>query len=191
MLGLSSSDETLINNALGGSQRSWVKLVQRHEKVVYNHCLRMTRNSSDAMDLLQEVFLTVYRNLPSYRGQGQFKGWLLRITYTRTIDFMRTRMRSPQLLGDDVAEAEMLGYPAPESSNPDHTCQQYDQNDHIRQTLAALPPEQRIVVELKFFQHLTFEEISRQTHIPVNTLKSRLYAALQKLKIQLEDRHVM
>ncbi len=191
MLGLSSSDEILINKALGGSQRSWVKLVQRYEKDVYNYCLRMTRNSSDAMDLLQEVFLAVYRNLPSYRGQGQFKGWLLRITYTRTMDFMRTRMRSPQLVGDEAAEEEMLGYPSPEVNNPDHTYQQYDQNQQIQQTLAALPPEQRIVVELKFFQHLTFEEISQQTHIPVNTLKSRLYAALQKLKTQLEDRYVM
>jgi len=181
MLGI-SSDETLINKALGGSQRSWVKLVQRHERDVYNYCLRMTRNSSDAMDLLQEVFLAVYRNLPSYRGEGQFRGWLLRITYTRTMDFMRSRMRSPQLVADDAAEEEMLGYPSPEANNPDQTYQQYD---------AALPPEQRIVVELKFFQHLTFEEISQQTHIPVNTLKSRLYAALQKLKIQLEDRHVM
>ena len=190
MLGI-SSDEKLINKALVGSQRSWVKLVQRHEREVYNYCLRMTRNSSDAMDLLQEVFLAVYRNLPSYRGDGQFRGWLLRITYTRTMDFMRTRMRSPQLVADDAAEEEMLTYPSPEANNPDHTYQQYDQNYHIHQTLAALPPEQRIVVELKFFQHLTFEEISQQTHIPVNTLKSRLYAALQKLKIQLEDRYVM
>ena len=190
MLGI-SSDETLISKALGGSQRSWVKLVQRHEKDVYNYCLRMTRNNSDAMDLLQEVFLAVYRNLPSYRGQGQFRGWLLRITYTRTMDFMRTRMRSPQLVADDAAEDEMLGYPAPEAHNPDHSYQQYDENHHIQQTLAALPLEQRIVVELKFFQHLTFEEISQQTHVSVNTLKSRLYAALQKLKTQLEDRHVM
>lgn len=64
MLNLAKTDEQLISMALDGSQRSWVKLVKRYENLVYNYCLRMTRNSSEAMDMMQEVFLAVYRNLP-------------------------------------------------------------------------------------------------------------------------------
>jgi RNA polymerase sigma-70 factor (ECF subfamily) len=101
MLSLTKTDEQLISQALEGSQRSWVKLVKRYENLVYNYCLRMTRNSSEAMDMMQEVFLAVYRNLPSYHGQNQFKGWLMRVTSNKTIDFLRHKERNPQNYGEN------------------------------------------------------------------------------------------
>lgn len=187
----SASDETLISKALDGSQRSWDRLVRRHETVVYNYCLRMTRNTSDAGDLLQEVFLSVYRHLPSYRGQGQFKGWMMRIASNKAMDLLRVRQRSPKLSTDDAAAETMLEWQAPDHHNPDHVYEQHTENHRIRSLLQALPAEQRLVVELKFFQHFTFDEIAYQTGAPVNTVKSRLYASLQKLKDTLEERHVM
>ncbi len=190
---MTASDSTLISRALAGSQRSWVKLVQRHEKQVYNYCLRLTRNPGDALDLLQEVFLAVYRHLPSFQGQNdqQFRAWLMRIAVNKTMDLLRQRRRSPRLVTDATAEEAMLECEAPDLHDPDHAYAQSTTNAAIRGLLASLPPEQCIVVELKFFQHFTFAEISQQTGVPVNTLKSRLYAALQKLKERLEERHVM
>ncbi len=91
ILNLVKTDEQLISLALDGSQKSWVKLVKRYENLVYNYCLRMSRSNADAMDLMQEVFLAVYRNLPSYQGQSQFKGWLMRVTSNKTIDYLRHR----------------------------------------------------------------------------------------------------
>ena len=87
----SISFEKLIEKALSGSQSSWVTLVKRYEGLVYNYCLRMTFNASDAMDLMQEVFLAVYRNLPAYRGGGKFKGWMMRIAANKTTDFLRAK----------------------------------------------------------------------------------------------------
>jgi RNA polymerase sigma-70 factor (ECF subfamily) len=191
MLFTAASDEILISKALDGSQRSWERLVRRHETMVYNYCLRMTRNTSDARDLLQEVFLAVYRHLPSYRNEGQFKGWMMRIAANKTMDLLRLRQRSPKTSTDEAADAAVLQWQAPDYHNPD---QVYEQNTDKRRILAllqALPPEQRLVVELKFFQHCTFEEIAAQTSTPVNTVKSRLYASLQKLKDTLEERHVV
>ena len=106
MLSLTKTDEQLISQALEGSQRSWVKLVKRYENLVYNYCLRMTRNSSEAMDMMQEVFLAVYRNLPSYHGQNQFKGWLMRVTSNKTIDFLRHKERNPQNYGENFQEED-------------------------------------------------------------------------------------
>jgi RNA polymerase sigma-70 factor (ECF subfamily) len=188
---LSVSDEALIGKALDGSQRSWERLVRRHETMIYNYCLRMTRNSSDARDLLQEVFLSVYRHLPSYRGEGQFKGWMMRIAANKTMDLLRIRQRSPKTSSDDAAGEAVLQWQAPEYHNPDHAYEQNTDNQRIRELLQSLPAEQRLVVELKFFQHFTFEEIAFQTSVPVNTVKSRLYASLQKLKDSLEECHVM
>ncbi len=190
-----NKDEKLIEKALAGSQRSWVSLVKRYEGLVYNYCLRMTFNRSDAMDLMQEVFLATYRNLPSYRGQNQFKGWMMRIAANKTTDFLRSRGRNPLHHAGEVTEES---YHSPEQhhagshhQDPAEEYKMAKNNQHIKQVLEKLPEEQKLVVELKFFQHFTFDEISHQTGTSINTVKTRLYAALTKLKGYSEIQNVM
>ena len=188
---LNHSDETLIAKALGGSERCWVRLVRRHEQPVYNYCLRMTRNASDAMDLMQEVFLAVYRNLPSYRGNGVFRPWMMRIAVNKYIDFLRSRERNPQHCGEEYSEQGVMDLDGQGTGNPELAFEQLHLAREIEALLQSLPLEQRLVVELKFFQHFTFEEIGYQLGVSVNTVKSRLYAALQKMKDRMENQHVM
>ncbi|MBV1908808.1 MAG: sigma-70 family RNA polymerase sigma factor [Kangiellaceae bacterium] len=190
-----NKDEKLIEKAMGGSQRSWVNLVKRYEGLVYNYCLRMTFNSSDAMDLMQEVFLATYRNLPSYRGQNQFKGWMMRIAANKTTDFLRSRSRNPLHRAGEVTDES---YKIPEHQisqsmhqDPAEDYKEKQKNKQIKKLLDKLPDEQKMVVELKFFQHFTFDEISHQTGTSINTVKTRLYAALNKLKGYSEIQNVM
>jgi RNA polymerase sigma-70 factor, ECF subfamily len=179
-------DEKLIEKALGGSQSSWVSLVKRYEGLVYNYCLRMTFNNSDAMDLMQEVFLAVYRNLPSYRGEGKFKGWMMRIAANKTTDFIRSKFRNPLHQAEEVYEDDFHSEHAPHLAY-----EETNKNKQIMKMLAILTEEQRIVVELKFFQHFTFDEIGQQTGVAVSTIKTRLYSALQKLKACEEIKNAM
>ncbi|MET1255808.1 RNA polymerase sigma factor [Aliikangiella maris] len=179
-------DEKLIEKALAGSQSSWVTLVKRYEGLIYNYCLRMTYNSSDAMDLMQEVFIAIYRNLPAYRGQGQFKSWMMRIASNKTIDFLRASGRNPLFKAGEIDDDDFHS-----SNSPESEYMQFSTNKQIKSLLAQLSEEQRVVIELKFFQHLTFEEISQQTGVAISTLKTRLYTSLQKLKGQLEIKHVV
>jgi len=190
-----NNDEKLIEKALSGSQRSWVNLVKRYEGLVYNYCLRMTFNASDARDLMQEVFLATYRNLPSYRGVNQFKGWMMRIAANKTTDFLRARGRNPLHQAGEVSDES---YQSPEvhtaQSHSHDPAEQYKlarNNIQIKQILNKLPDEQKLIVELKFFQHFTFDEISHQTGISINTVKTRLYSALNKLKGYSEIQNVM
>lgn len=185
------SDEKLIAKALDGSERSWVNLVRRHEQPVYNYCLRMTRNATDAMDLMQEVFLAVYRNLPNYRGNGVFRPWMMRIAVNKYIDFLRSRDRNPQHHGEAFDDQESLFTTQKGLGEPEQAFEQLNLTREVRAVLQALPAEQRLVVDLKYFQHFTFEEIGYQLGISTNTVKSRLYAALQKMKGQMENHHVM
>lgn len=190
-----NKDEKLIEKALGGSQRSWVSLVKRYEGLVFNYCLRMTFNRSDAMDLMQEVFLAVYRNLPSYRGQNQFKGWMMRIAANKTTDFLRSRGRNPLHrageVTDDSYDSPEIHLPQAENLDPAAQYHTQSNNAQIVAMLSKLPDEQKIVVELKFFQHFTFDEIATQTGNSINTVKTRLYAALKKLKGFSEIQNVM
>lgn len=174
-------DEKLIEKALDGSQSSWIKLVKRYEGLIYNYCLRMTFNQSDSMDLMQEIYLAVYRNLPAYRGDGKFKSWMMRIAANKTTDFLRARGRNPLHQADDIYETDIQSY-----KSPDSEYEVFAKNQHILKLLKALTDEQRLVVELKFFQHLTFEEISQQSGVALSTIKTRLYTALQQLKSKME-----
>jgi RNA polymerase sigma-70 factor (ECF subfamily) len=187
MLFQANTDEDLILRALDGSQRAWIKLVERHERTIYNYCLRQTRQRHDAMDLLQDVFLAVYRHLPSYRGSGEFPAWMMRIAVNKTMDHWRQRQRSPQCDTDETAELAMLDSPAPGEHEPERMLERHYDNQRIHSLMQELPDEQRLVVELKFFQHYTFDQIGQLTGTSVNTVKSRLYASLEKLKDQLKE----
>lgn len=178
------SDEKLIGRALAGSQRAWSKLVGRHESRVYNQALRMTRNRADAMDLMQEIFLAVYRNLPNYRGEGSFPAWLSRIAINRSIDFQRHRGRQPEQASYDVAD--LSG-----DDSPHKALGLSRRNGEITRLLNSLNADQRVVVELKFFQQYTFQDIAQQLGISSNTAKTRLYAALAHMQNSTEIDHAV
>ena len=174
------SDETLIAQALKGKKSAWLILVKRYEKNLYNYALRMVNNPADAMDLLQDIFIALFRNLSKFRGECAFKSWLFKIAHYRCLEYYR-RKRPMQSL-DDVAEQE------DESS----VCLEkglllQQQSSALLQAMQHLPVKQKLVVELKFFQQCTFEDISQQLDISTNTAKSQLYSALEKLKVQLAD----
>jgi RNA polymerase sigma-70 factor (ECF subfamily) len=172
------TDQKLIFKALNGSQGAWSKLVRRYETEVYNHALRMTHSEADAFDLLQEIFLAVFRNLPNFRGDSKFRTWLYRISSNRAIDFLRKKKHP-----ESAKELEEIAG----NEDPHRDLHLDQQNKMIHSLMKQLPAEQRILLELKFFQHFTFDEISAQLGISPNTVKTRLYSGLSKLKQHAEN----
>ena len=173
-----ASDEKLIKRALGGSNSAWNKLIKRYEKRVYNYALRMVGNPDDAMDLMQEVFVGVHRNLASYRGEGAFPAWLFRIASFRCTDYLRRRRF--------MDEYDEQTAPSDDTLSPQSLAMATHANAQITEALQQLSHEQRQVVELKFFQAFTFEDIASQLGISPNTAKTRLYSALKKLRSNRE-----
>lgn len=180
----SQTDEKLISKAIKGNKSAWLKLVKRYDKLVYNYALRMVSNRDDALDLMQDTFLATFRNLETFRGDSAFKSWLLKIAHYRCIEFYRRRKHMVDL--DAVPEAfNESGEDCPEMSM---VAQQQGQD--LINAMSRLSVNQRAVVEMKFFQHLTFEDIAKQLGISSNTVKSRLYAGLDKMKQVLEVDYV-
>ncbi len=185
-------DEALIAAALAGSPHAWEKLVKRYESRVFNQGLRLMGNPSDAMDLLQEVFLGVYRNLHRFRGDAKFSSWLFRIAHNKAIDLSRRKRLLAGTPPNAEGEADPLeGLPADRQQEPDISLMHSELNQRIIKRLSQLPLAQRLVVELKVFQSMTFEEIADMQDISENTAKTRFYAALKKLKQTTEDEHVL
>lgn len=175
------SDQRLVKRARAHHKQAWLQLVKRYEGLVFNHALRMTGNREDAMDVMQEVFISVFRNLHLWRGDSSFKTWLMTIAQHRCVEHFR-RQR-PQ------AQEDVLEHIASDDDwhNPEAVYRGQAQGQQLVRAMQALPFEQRQVVELKFFQHLTLEQIAQQTDCSVNTIKSRFYKAIAALQQQLES----
>ncbi len=189
---VSNSDEKLVAGALNGSTRAWRQLVQRYERRVYNLGYRLTGNGEDAMDLMQEVFLGVYRNLHRFRGDSSFRTWLFRIAHNKAVDLNRRR-KLLSLTGGLDESGEFAGgeLSARPESEPDHGLAERERNRLALELLGRIPLEQRLVVELKIYQSLTFEEIAQMQEISVNTAKTRFYAALKKMRLIPEKENAL
>ena len=172
-------DADLIRQAARGSVEAYNLLVSRWEKRVYNYLLRLTRNREDALDLTQDVFLKAYQNLRKLDDPGRFAPWLYRIAHNEAYSMFRKRR--PET---DVDELE------PEATETKVTFGgssvfPMELSLAVAGALGRLSPEQREAVILKVYQGFKFEEMAEILSCPVSTVKSRLYTALDLLKVEL------
>jgi RNA polymerase sigma-70 factor (ECF subfamily) len=148
--------------------------VQRHTRRVYNLCYRFTGNGAAAEDLSQEVFLRVYRTLPSYRSaHGAFPTWLTSVTRNLLIDhYRRTRRdRLTDSIEDAMPQIEEKKSPG---HAPDKLAMASELSAQLQQGLARLSPELREAVILRDLQGLEYSEIRAVLSVPEGTVKSRI-----------------
>jgi RNA polymerase sigma-70 factor (ECF subfamily) len=172
-------DADLIRQAARGDVEAFNLLVSRWEKRVYNYLLRITANREDALDLTQDVFLKAYQNLRKLDDIGRFAPWLYRIAHNEAYSMFRKRR--PEADVDEIEpEATEMGISV--GGNPVFPI---ELNLAVESALGRLSPDQREAVVLKIYQGFKFEEMSEILACPVSTVKSRLYTALELLKIEL------
>ena len=144
------------------------------------------------MDLMQEVFLGVYRNLHRFRGDAKFSSWIFRIAHNKAIDMNRRKRLMPFVANSDEHDGDMLdNLPGHSSFEAEEVLIERQGNKVILSMLAELPMSQRLIIELKIFQSQTFEDIASIQEVSVNTVKTRFYSALKKLKAISEKKNVM
>ncbi len=152
-----------------------------HQDVVYGLCLRMLASSHAAEDVTQDVFLTAYRRVDSYRG-GVFRAWLLRIAANACTDELRRRRRRPQVsLDNTTGDGPPIDLPD-ESESPEESVLRGELSRYIEAGLMALPPDQRATIVLCDVQGLSYEEVSEALRISLGTVKSRLSRGRARLR---------
>jgi len=162
---------------------SWEDVVKEHSARVYRLAYRLTGNSHDAEDLTQEVFVRVFRSLPTYTP-GTFEGWLHRITTNLFLDITRRRQRIRfEGLGEEAAARLRGAEPTPSQAFDDRHLD-YD----IAEALADLPPEYRAAVVLCDIEGLTYEEIADAPGVKLGTVRSRIHRGRAQLRAALEHR---
>lgn len=155
---------------------SWEEVAREHGRTIYNFAYRLTGDSNDAHDLVQEVLLRVRKGLARYRP-GSFEGWLWRITRNAFLDEVRRRKRRPTV---PLPEHEPGGLdPAPA---PDEELARVRLGRDIQAALLQLPYDFREAVVLCDVVGLTYEEIAEAVAIPVGTVRSRIHRGRKMLK---------
>ena len=148
--------------------------MRRHTRRVFGLCYRFTGNSTEAEDLSQEVFLRIYRTLPSYRPAfGAFPTWLTSVTRNLLVDhYRRTRRdRITDSIDDAMPALEEKHSPA---KTPDRLAQAAELSVRLQHGLARLSPELREAVILRDLQGLDYSEIQVVLQVPEGTVKSRI-----------------
>jgi len=175
------SDEALIHSLALGVIWSLEILYQRYSRLLYSVVYRMISDHQVAEDLLQETFVSVWQNAGSYSSQsGAVRSWLVAIIRHRAIDYLR-KMRSRQDF--KTTPIDELEYDD-ELATPDvwEEAWRSMQGAQIRNALKLLSAEQRMVIELAYFQGWTHVEIAEGHHIPLGTVKARMRLGLLRLR---------
>jgi RNA polymerase sigma-70 factor (ECF subfamily) len=160
-----------------GSSAAFERLVRRWQQPVARFLFHLVGPDEPLADLCQEVFLRVYEHRSRYRETGAFSAWLYRIALNVARDALRRRRKKPLALGDvEPADAAM---------SPDLACEQSERGRLIARTIAELPEPLRVVLILRHYDEMSFEQIARMLGLPASTVKSRFTAALQRLRERL------
>lgn len=168
-----------------GDTRAFNCLVQKWETRIYNVALRLLHDREEAAEAAQEVFLLAYRSIRRFRRDAAFSTWLYRIALNHCLTRLRQRPPGIHVSLADEAGTELLASPFRVAETQMEALLQAEVRQRVGTALAQLTPEQQAVVELRFFQELKFEEIAAILEIPLSTIKSRLYAALEMLRMRL------
>ena len=175
------SDEALLNAIAGGAVWAMESLYQRYSRILYSLAYRMVADHQVAEDLLQDAFLAVWRRAITYSPQtGAARSWLISILHHRTIDYLRRVRRRSTIQEAPLEELELNESIA----HPDawDAAWQSVKSSHVRAALMKIPAEQRLVIELAYFQGWTHSEIAEGTQIPLGTIKARMRLGLLHLK---------
>lgn len=181
-------EKALIGQILAGDQDAFARLVQAYQKPVYNLCLRMVSNPTDAEDLAQEAFVKAWRGLRFYKHEAAFSTWLYRLTSNVCIDFLRRQKKTVSLtVEEDAPELEV-----PDAAPlPEEQVLNKEKQQAVAAAMAQLEEEYRLALTLRVVEDLTYEQIAEVLDIKVGTVKSRIARARERMrKMLLENGNI-
>jgi RNA polymerase sigma-70 factor, ECF subfamily len=185
------SDEILVERARTKDEAAFEELVNRYEDKLYRLAMRFVRNETDAQEILQDAFLSAWRNLPTFEGRAQFGSWMYRVTVNAALMLLRSRNRHPEVgvddvepnaLNDAVAENGQMRSNTDWSQRPDDQLQSDELRRYIQAAVDTLPEGLRTVFLLRDVEELSTEDTAELLALSVPAVKTRLHRARLALR---------
>lgn len=177
-------DIDLINSALAGDQPAFSRLLLRYKKPVFQMLLKMVNNEADAEDLTLETFVKAFKNLHTYSPKFAFHTWLYKIATNNCIDFMR-RQKGQQIsmsdYGESGANSTLTQKISCEEPNPEERLIQEQNAIWMQNIIRKLKPNYQLLVEYRYFNEMTYEEIAEKLGLPMGTVKTQLFRLREML----------
>jgi RNA polymerase sigma-70 factor (ECF subfamily) len=175
----SERDRELIVRAQRGDGGAFRELVERHRRRAFAIAIGLVRDEQDALEIVQEAFLRVYRGLSAFNGAASFFTWLYRIVKNLSIDLMRRPAWQRELALD---ESDAGFDAAMDEADPGDVLRRRELADRIGAALDALPPYHRGVIMMRELEGMSYEEMAEAMGVSKGTIMSRLFHARKKLQ---------
>jgi RNA polymerase sigma-70 factor (ECF subfamily) len=172
------SDEALLQLVAQRNLSAYDLLYRRHAQVMYNLIAHIVRDPATAEDLLQEVFWQIWENANQYRGSGAALAWMMRVARNRALDQLRRQRVRPPTVSDDAEEVEHVA----DKATTEEIVEMQMRRAQVQRALESIPEDQRVCLELAYFEGLSQREIAEQTNMAVGTIKSRIRIGLEKVE---------
>ena len=173
-----AADFALVEEAKKGREKAFTSLMSRYRDPVYFMIFKMVNNSTDAEDITIETFGKAFRSLDSYTPQYAFSTWLFKIATNNCLDFIRKKQTSPIQYDsaydnmDNIAVTLQSDLP-----DPEETLIKRQKIEELKDTMSQMKPRYRQLIQLRYYQEYSYEEISSELNIPVGTVKADLHRA--------------
>lgn len=178
------NDFELVERAKDGCQQSYTLLMERHKSSIYHLMLRMTNDREDAYDLTMEAFGKAFTRMGSYVPTYAFSTWLYKIAVNNCIDHVRKKRLTVLSIDERMDEEGQQDYSSTLHAtglNPEEAVIREQRIGLMRQVLGRLNEKYRTMIELRYFQELSYDEIAAELDIPLGTVKAQLFRAKELL----------
>jgi len=170
----------LVARAIDGDRQAFDKLVKENKDKMFALTLRMTGDREVALDLMQDTFLTAFKEIGRFRGEAGFSSWLYRIASNKTLNYLK-RKKILSFIPLTEQTSETVSYQMPEYVDGEGL------NQELASAVDALPPKQKLVFNLRFYDQLPFAKIAGILNKSESTVKTNYQKAIEKLRKKLES----
>jgi RNA polymerase sigma-70 factor (ECF subfamily) len=186
------SDKVLIKRYLQGNQASLEKLIIRHKNKVFAYILMIVKDKDLADDLFQDTFIKVINTIKagSYKEEGKFIQWVMRIAHNLIIDHFRKSKRIP-VIDNNSDEFDIFDTISLTDASVEEQMVTDQIHEDVRKLIEYLPPEQKEVLFMRHYSDMSFKDIAEQTDVSINTALGRMRYALINLRKLIAEKNVI
>jgi len=174
----------LISRCQQGDQGAFKELFDQYHKRVYRIAYGVVRQREDALDIVQEVFIKLFRTIKNFKGKSNFYTYLYRVAMNQAIDYSRKMRRAPFLSLDQEEGFQPADIA---DRRPDHLASQKQFEERVGRAMGSLPEDQRATLIFREIEGLSYQEIAEAMRCSVGTVMSRLHYGRMKLRESLKE----